>query len=262
MQQDDLKEEEKGQKQLQKRQRREEALFLSAMQNLIALCHISRGTAREVLRRLTSGTTAGGSSTKSGGSGNNAKGRFGGGNKTNDGTSWMIQLFQQRHEGASSSYKPQVECLRLVCVLLETNDYSILSKMAEVSARLQKQGGKNSKGSGGNVGLAYVALRYGIQRLLELVKRNEKRRENEDCGDIQEQIDAYSQYTTRLLRDIRDTMLPSASPVGENADEGDGAIGSRKGFVLGIGATVSTRLVHRHANPSHFLTVSISILYS
>jgi len=243
--------EKKKERLLQKRQQREETLLLSALQNLIALCHLSNGTAREVLRKVTApvGNAAAGKSKSTPASG--AKGgKFGGNHKAAPagGESWMVQLFQQqqqqqrqRQSMSTASYKPQMECLRLVCTLLETNDYVTLTRLTEVPAGSNdnKQGGKNNKGgnfshsSGGqkkNAGLAYIALRYGIQRLLELEKKSND--EAGGRGEDDDKIDLYAQYTTRLLRDVRDIILPDHR---EDADEGDG--GDRKGFVLGIGAT-------------------------
>ena len=149
------------------RDNREELLLLSALRNLEALCHLSDGTAREVLRRLTVGTArAGGgkddedAGPKGGGGGKGksgvgrkrggvvAGGGAGGGQRRmGDGTSWMSHLFRSpRPSSSSSSYRPRIECLRLVCTLLETNDGAVLSRLAEApsppAARPAPPGGR------------------------------------------------------------------------------------------------------------------------
>lgn len=241
---------------LRKRQEREETLLLSALLNLNALCHLSNGTAREVLRKLsiTSTVSAGNNGPVAKGVGNKgANNKFspGGGGKpgtaggTGDGTSWMIQLFQQKQDVMSTSHhESQVNCLRLICTLLETDDYSTLVRLTEVPAWLNKQGGKN-KGGGAhyhgdkNFGLAYIALRYGILQLLDLIKITSKRLVDDEGegDDVQnEDVDSYAKYTARMLRNIRELILPPPLM-------GDRGGDARKGFVLGTGATVSNMLL-------------------
>ncbi|KAL7554426.1 hypothetical protein ACHAWF_017849 [Thalassiosira exigua] len=226
---------EKKQRQLRKRQQREDDIFLSAVQNLIALCYLSNGTAREVLRILTTGPSA----PSKRGAGSASKGNISVGPKANSGTRevalWMVQLFQHRLD--VPSFNPQVECLRLVCTLLETKDYVVLSRISEAP----RQGSNKGKGKGGNhsagdVGLAYIALQYGIQRLLEVGKGQEKNLENEeerisDEGD--NHIQSFAWCMARLLRNIRTIFLPSVSGEG-NSNNGRNA---EKDFLLGVDST-------------------------
>ena len=230
----------------EKKHQREEKLVLSAMHNLIALCHLSDGTAREVLRQLSVVPSAGSSSKKlTAGKGGGKSSKIGDGST---GISWMVQLFQLMMQSKPSSslslsYQPQIECLRLVCTLLETNDDTIVSRLCTVP--ITKQGGNIKRkgksvvgGSSGeqqkNIGLVYIALRYGIQGLLDIDKIGNDS-EDEDEGR-REHMDNYARYMTRLLRDVKAMLLPHPSKGSDNNTE---LGGSRNGFVLGASTTVS-----------------------
>ena len=222
---------------------REELLLLSCIRNLIALCHLS-GSAREVLRKLTIGTIT---TTSTSAADNdvgrskkeNASAKLGGKGKgtihrpTNiaDGTLWMEHLFRSQSSSSSSSalitstssYRARIECLKLVCALLETKDDVILSRLIEIppsssssssspssSATVKQRGYSkkctsvvNTKGSNErkNYGLAYIALRYGMHELFELGK-------NDDHAIIhQRQKILFARYMTRLLQDVRSIIL-------------------------------------------------------
>jgi hypothetical protein len=194
-----VKENEKQQLQDEEQLQREAKLFLSALNNLIALCHLSNGTAREVLRRLvmTTPTTAETTSKRNADKENKP---VAGGDAT--ATPWMVQVFQKPH-CSKSIYRPQMECLRLVCTLIETEDYLIISRLMEHPSS-GKQGGGRSKGwsrGGGsdkNDSLARIALRFGMQRLLELVNDRAN-----DRGNMM-----YASYIARLLLGVREIILP------------------------------------------------------
>jgi hypothetical protein len=267
------------------RDNREELLLLSALRNLEALCHLSDGTAREVLRRLTVGTArAGGgkddedAGARGGAGGGKEKfgvgrkkvgvvaggGAGGGQRRMGDGTSWMSHLFRSPRpsSSSSSSYRPRIECLRLVCTLLETNDGAVLSRLAEApsppAARPSPPGGRgrgggnenggppppssSAAGGGGerDFGLAHIALRYGVQGLFELYRgeedRGKKGGEDED-DDVRKQIDSYAGYMTRLLRDVREIILATTSSGCEHA-RGNNSGGGKRGNILGIDAKV------------------------
>eukprot|EP00985_Skeletonema_marinoi_P025056 scaffold17989_cov85-Skeletonema_marinoi.AAC.4 len=117
---------ERVQRRLMKQQSREQALLLSALYCLTSLCHLSNGTAREVLRRLSNGSSGGISTTvkdaipssaavgHSGGGGGKFAGKGSPSGTADSGTEWMVQLFQQGNKSLSStSIKPLVECVRL-----------------------------------------------------------------------------------------------------------------------------------------------------
>lgn len=279
----------------QKWQQRQEKLLMSALRNLIYLCYLSNGTAREVVRRLAmnngsvggsgAGAGAGGTTGGKGGKFGSEKGGSGaGGSGSGDGQSWMVQVFQPLHSKNQkqqqqhlptriSSHNMQTECLQLACTLLETRDFVILSRIAEVPTWLIKRGGggKDGKGGGGggggqavntssgggNFGIIYIVLRYGIQRLMELEENNggPNKDEEEDREDIdnekgcfieqKEQNDLlYARYMTRLLRGVRNVLLPSATGKKDDGAEGstgskNNNVGPREGFVIGATATVS-----------------------
>ena len=254
----------------EKKHQREEKLVLSAMHNLIALCHLSDGTAREVLRQLSVVPSAGSSSSKKLTAG---KGGGGKSSKIGDGStgiSWMVQLFQlmmQSKPSSSLSYQPQIECLRLVCTLLETNDDTIVSRLCTVP--ITKQGGNIKRkgksvvgGSSGeqqkNVGLVYIALRYGIQGLLDIDKIGGNDSEDED-EDRREHMDNYARYMTRLLRDVKAILLPHPSKGSDNNAE---LGGSRNGFVLGAGATVSVLFCVSQLEIIHSILSNVFLLSS
>ena len=258
---------------LEKKHQREEKLVLSAMHNLIALCHLSDGTAREVLRQLSVVPSAGSSSSKKLTAG---KGGGGKSSKIGDGStgiSWMAQLFQlmvqiKPSSSSSLSYQPQIECLRLVCTLLETNDDTIVSRLCTVP--ITKQGGGTIKrkgksvvgGSSGeqqkNIGLVYIALRYGIQGLLDIDKIGGNDGEDED-EDRREHMDNYARYMTRLLRNVKEILLPHPSKGSDNNAELDG---SRNGFVLGAGATVSVLFCVSQLEIIHSILSNVFLLSS
>ena len=239
------------QRRLMKQQSREEVLLLSALHCLISLCHLSNGTAREVLRRLVANVGGGG---VGGGKSSTAKinvpsaGSHGGGGKTADGggTEWMVQLFQQGNKSSlsqsSSSNKPQVLCVRLVCTLLETQDFIVLSRLL---AEVPSPGWATKRGGGkkdvGNFGVGHVALRYGIQRLLDIVRRSSRQSEHGDDDDDDEKSvedDVFAECIARLLRGVNGIILPSSETKNQNANDN----GSKKhnkggGFVLGMGVT-------------------------
>jgi hypothetical protein len=267
----------------------EEILLLSSLRNLTALCHLSTGTAREVLRRLsigtiddedgggrTDGTSAAirlsGSGTAAVARGGGAGGGGGGmgiGRRPGDGTSWMAHLFRsQPTRSSTSSYRSRIECLRLVCTLLETNEGAILSRLAEVpcppppprSSSIGRRGGvgdnRNGRpvrsssssvaaavaGKGGEFGLAHIALRYGMQSLLE-IDEMDCRGKVEGDDDSRRQINSYACLMTRLLRDVREIILPPVMG-GENTRRIDGG-GDKKGGVFGIDAKVLIDLLFR-----------------
>jgi hypothetical protein len=206
---------------------REAKLFLSSMNNLIALCHLSTGTAREVLRRLmlpTTTATKAETTSKRNIDKLKQKPFIGGGNKPGAGgsvtTPWMLLVFQNRH-CSKSMFRTQLECLRLVCTLLETKDHMIISRLIDTSSSVkQGSGGGRSKGpSGGcgsakNVSLAYVALQNGMQRLMDLV--------NDDGMDRESRL--FARYIARLLRNVSEVVLPHSSEGSSIADKsGDGS---------------------------------------
>ena len=201
----------------------------------------------------------------------------------NDGTmSWMVQLFQQTHNPttktiASISYRPQIQCLKLVNVLMETKDYTILSRLCEVppspynykkqqQQQQQKGGSNNSKGTATvsenykkeqkkNVGLTYIALRYGIQNLLvQIEKGTDKKKSATDVvmtavhdegikdrqkgAKEEKEINLYAQYVIRLLRNVIDILLPPSS---NSSNVGGSEVGGGgDGFVIGHDVTVSS----------------------
>jgi hypothetical protein len=267
----------------EKQRQREELLLLACLRNLIALCHLSDGTyAREVLRKLTIGTIStntsittdndnGGCSKKE-----NASSRGGGKGKGTihrpttttsgaDGTLWMEHLFRYRSSLSTSSittslssctmsYQVRIECLKLICTLLETKDDAILSRLIEIppstvvtisSSAIGKQQRSyskkgehstssvinNNKGSNNekkNYGLAYIALRYGMHELFELGK-------NDDVDDDiihQRHKGLFARYMTRLLQDIRTIILASLDDCKVRSSNNDGR--KRSNTALGI----------------------------
>ena len=248
-----------------RRHRREERLALAALRNLRALCHLSVGTAREVLRKVTGGTDGHDSSKRASGAGNkDAEGEKFSGQKTaaiagtsreGDAASWMTCLLRQEHGSSTPSHgEVQTECLRFVCTLLEVNDFIVLSRLTGAPGRSPRQGqaggggggrhrrGHAAAGADRNVGLAYVALRYGIGSLLEVQAEANNDRVASGSDSQQRQYIAYAHCVTRLLRNARDILLPGPSP--GNAQCGKSASGDKAGFVLGITTTVST--LRRH----------------
>eukprot|EP00804_Cyclotella_cryptica_P013520 CCRYP_017246-RC/>CCRYP_017246-RC protein AED:0.15 eAED:0.15 QI:74/1/1/1/1/1/6/1144/2412 len=242
------------QTQWEKKRHRDGILLASVIRNLRVLCYASIGTAREVLRRLTMGSATSATTKnlpatgtiKAGGKvgGSNVKGGSGGE------TSWMIQLLQEkrhslRSTSTSSSYHhtPQVECLNLVCTLLETNDYTILSRICQAPVWSMKQGSRRggksdgrgannlSSTSGGNYCLLYTALRYGIQHLIDDYS-------DMNCAmdsEVDNQNGLFARSLTRLLRDVREILLPNDG--GEISEAVDRANQRDEGFILGVGAT-------------------------
>jgi len=193
-----------------KQQQREEALLLSSINNIIVLCHLSNGTAREILRKLTIVPS---SSSKSTSTNTKGGGKFNNKNVKSEGGDWLVQLLQQHSSTTKSktSYQIQIQCIRLVCILFETQDYMILSKLCEAPSALgssrgvSKGRGKSNNTNQGNEkkkGLAHIALRYGIQALLEGEKSSTDSDKEEENG-----IKLYAQYMVRLLRNIRTILL-------------------------------------------------------
>lgn len=280
-------------KQHNQQQHREEKLLLSSMYNLIALCHLSIGTAREVLRKLMTINNvapthddAASANTNTWKGKNKLMSNYGRNNK--DGTmmsSWMVQLFQQTNNissttiATSCSYRPQIQCLKLVNVLMETKDYTILSRLCEIPSppynnskkQQQKGGGSNNSSSkegttykkeqkkNKNVGLIYVALRYGIQNLLVQIgeKSTDKTKisaaidNSMTAVDVEEikvlpkgrgkekkEMNLYAQYVIRLLRNVIDILLPSSSNSSNNGSSKEEV--GEDGFVIGHDVTVSS----------------------
>ena len=233
--------------QWQKRQRRDGVLLASALRDLRALCYISIGTAREVLRRLTAASGAVSKTASSDGAkigGKTSRSSKGG---PGDGTSWMVELFHQKfpvsnESFSSSSNNPQVECLNLVCILLETKDYAIVSRMCQAPAwslkhsnRASKSDGKGIDGfsSGGNFGLLYIALRCGIQHLIG----DSVHESGGNDASIQYQSELFARGVIRLLKDIREILLPGNKI--ESSNEFKRANRQSGFFFLGAGSTVS-----------------------
>jgi len=240
---------ERVQRRLMKQQSREQALLLSALYCLTSLCHLSNGTAREVLRRLSNGSSGGISTTvkdaipssaavgHSGGGGGKFAGKGSPSGNADSGTEWMVQLFQQGNKSSSStSIKPLVECVRLVCTLLETQDFIVLSRLTEVPSpgwATKRGGGKKDVG---NFGIAQIALRYGIQRLLDIVRQSQT---GNDDGDDERSVDddIYAECIARLLRGVNFVILPSSETKNQNVKGGSSKKDNKGGFVLGMGAT-------------------------
>lgn len=220
------------QRRLMKQQSREDALMLSAFHCLISLCHLSNGTAREVLRRLTSAAAAGGSAKSSASHGGDGKSVGKGSSSGNVDADWMVQLFQQGKNSSMPSNKLQTECLRLVCTLLETQDYIVLSRLTEVSSPdwAGKRGG--GKKDVGNFGVEN-ALRYGIQRLLSVAKYQQEKEEEEEERDDND-IDAYAICIARLLRGVNGIILPPFE-MKDHTNVNSG--GKKSTFVIGMGTT-------------------------
>lgn len=237
---------------LMRQQSREEALLLSALHCLTSLCYLSNGTAREVLRRLSS--NGGGKSTaakdtvpsSSAAPGAGGGGKFAGkgstGGNADGGTEWMVQLFQQGSKMSSSSLsttiKPSVECVRLVCTLLETRDFMVLSRLTDVPSPgwTTKRGGGGGKKDVGNFGIGHIALRYGVQRLLDLVRQSQANHDEED-DDESVSNDVYAKCIARLLRGVNGIILPSSETENRNGNKGNSKKESKSGFVLGMGVT-------------------------
>ena len=171
---------------MEEQHKREESLLVAVLQNLVALCHVSVGTAREVLRQITAVTDT----KKSEKSPNKW---------TYDGSSWMSNLFSQK-TGTYSSLEPQVECLRLICTLIEKRDAQILSRLTEVPLWMARNNASGQKKGSvdKNLGLAYVALRNGVQLLLGL------RHKSKDDDEFQ----ALARVISRLLRAVRNSVIP------------------------------------------------------
>lgn len=232
------------QQRLRKEQSREQALLLAALHCLTSLCHLSNGTAREVLRRLSngrgnvSGTTGkvkdvvSAATARKDGSGGNADG----------GTEWMVQLFQRGNQSSSTlstTIKPLVQCVQLVCTLLETQDFIVLSRLTEVPSPggwATKRGGKKDLG---NFGMGHIALRYGVRNLLDIVQQK-RQGDHDDVGDDDTDDDSYAKCIARLLRGVNGIILPSSSSEGENQKVNSGSSSKKDnkgGFVLGMGPT-------------------------
>jgi len=200
----------------QKKQQREESLLLSSMNNIIALCHLSNGTAREILRKLTIVPSSSAKATT-----NNTKGgKFNNKSVKSEGGDWLVQLLQLSSNITKSktSYQIQIQCIRLICILFETEDYMILSKLCEAPSAALSSGsgkgrGKSNTTQGANEkkkGLAYIALRYGIQALLE----GEKSSTTADTDKEKEHMKLYAQYMVRLLRNVRTILLSNDNEEG------------------------------------------------
>lgn len=228
-------------KRLVKQQSREEALLLSALYCLTSLCHLSNGTAREVLRRLSNNGGGKSTSVKDAIPSSSAAGGVGkfagkGSGNTDVGTEWMVQLFQHGSKSSlSTTIKPMVECVRLVCTLLETRDFMVLSRLTDVPSpgwATKRGGGKKDVG---NFGIGHIALRYGVQRLLDTVRQ----RQGDHAGDDDENVDSdiYAECIARLLRGVNGIILPSSETENQNANNGNSKKDSKGGFVLGMGAT-------------------------
>jgi hypothetical protein len=229
VQQQQLEKHQRHQNRWEKQRRRDGVLLTCAIQNLRTMCFVSIGTAREVLRRLSMAGSA--ASTKSSATVGNTKSR---GKPSDakgvllDGTNWMAQLLQQKppsiETSSSSTYcNPQVECLHLVCTLLETKDYTILSRMCQAPSCTLKQG--NRSGKADSFGLLYVALRYGMQYLLDSLKNEE------ETAWHNGQIKSFALSIGRLLRDVKLMLLP---PSDKKVNE------RNEGFILGASSTVSS----------------------
>jgi len=205
---------------MEEQHRREESLLVAVLRNLIALCHVSVGTAREVLRQITAVTDT----KKSEKSPNKW---------TYDGSSWMSNLFSQKI-GTYSSLEPQVECLRLICTLIEKRDAQILSRLTEVPLWMARNNASGQKKGlvDKNLGLAYVALRNGVQLLLGL------RHKSKDHDEFQ----ALAKVISRLLRAVRNSVIPRGgnAKIGRHDDTfADHAIDLFSGEVLRILTTLA-----------------------
>ena len=222
----------------EKMQRRDGVLLTCALRNLRTMCFVSMGTAREVLRRLSmASSTTSKNDPNSAGPKSRGKNAVKGG--PTDGINCMAQILQQMPSllGSTSSSEycnPRVECITLVCTLLETNDYNILSRMGQAPAWTLKQSSRSTKSDGkaGNLGMLYVALRHGLQYLL-------------DTASIVEESDAehgksepFAQSITRLLRGVKEILLPTKG--GGDAKKDAKGNQRNEGFILGAGATVRT----------------------
>ena len=229
------------QRRLMKQQSREQALLLSALHCLTSLCHLSNGTAREVLRRLSNGR--GGGIGKSSSAvkdavppvaGEKFMGKDSPGGNADGGTEWMVQLFQQGNKASllSTTIKPLVECVRLVCTLLETQDFIVLSRLTEVPSPgwATKRGGKKDLG---NFGIGNIALRYGVQHLLDIVRQSQADDdENEGVDD-----GSYAECIARLLRGVNGIILPSIEGKNQKVNSVSSKKDNKGGFVLGMGPT-------------------------
>ena len=237
---------ERVQHRLRKEQSREEALVVSAIRCLNSLCYLSNGTAREVLRRLvisgSNGSSGGGSGRKEGvpqkfgkgGSSSTSGGGDGGG------TDWMIQLFQQLgNKSSSSSIQPLVECVKLVCTLLETQDYIVLTRLTEVSTpgwTSKRSSGGGGKKDTGNSGMGRIVLRYGIRHLLDIARGSNGNDVHGKDGEVNADKDNYAECIARLLRGVNGITLPSSKSKNESVNGGK-KDNSNAGFVLGMSAT-------------------------
>lgn len=217
----------------EKRQRRNGVLMACALRNLRTMCFVSIGTAREVLRRLSMT----GNSSKSTNDGQKPKGKTGDKGSPVDGPNWMTQLLQSKpvsieNSSPSEHCNPQVESLNLLCTLLETKDYVILSRICQAPARSSKQGNCGAKENNtDNLGLLYIALRNGIQCLLdEYALVGDEHETSRQCG-------LFAQSLRRLLKGVKHVLLPISTK--ESSLRGDKARLRSEGFILGAGATVS-----------------------
>lgn len=208
----------------EKTQSRDGILLTCAIVNLRAMCCISMGTAREVLRQLSMANV---STSKHDSAANKSRAKPGVNAKggSTDCTHWMVQLLQQNSNlnNAASSLEycnPQIECISLVCTLLETKDFTILSRLSQAPTWSVKQGNSRvgeSDGKTDNFGLLYIALRYGMDSTLD--------------GN-----ESFTQSMSRLLRGMREILLP---PNKDSYTEGGANENQRSDeFILGAGATV------------------------
>ena len=231
-------------------QRRGGVLLTCAIQNLKVMCFLSLGTAREVLRRLSITNSVASKNVSAAGNKSKVKSSHNTKGQPFDGTNWMVQLLQQKplstgNTQASEYCNPQVECLNLVCTLLETKDYAILSRMGQAPPWSLKQ--SNRAGRIDNSGLLYIGLRYGMQYLLESINHSNDGKQHSD------ELDRVSQSFGRLLRGVRDNLLPIKKEVNDKRSNQ-----RIEGFILGVGATVRE---HLHGVRSIMLTDALFVLY-
>ena len=213
------------QKRWEQIQCRDGILLTCAIQNLRTMCYISIGTAREVLRQIsTANVSASKHDSAAAANKSRSKPRVNAKGESTDGTHWMVQLLQQNSTStnAASSLEycnPQMEGISLVCTLLETKDFTILSRLGQIPTWSVKQGNNRAGKSDGktdNLGLLYVALRYGLDSTFD---GNER----------------FTRSISRLLRGVREILLPAKE--GDYPDRGANEKRSDE-FILGVGATV------------------------
>ena len=219
----------------EKIQHRDGVLLTCALRNLKTMCFVSMGTAREVLRRLSVASSS--ASKNDHGTGPKSRGTNGAKGGPTDGINWVAQILQQNPSsfGSTSSSKycnPHVECITLVCTLLETNDYNIMSSIGQAPAWTLKQSGRGGKTDGrvGSCGILNLALKWGLQYLLDTTSAMEESEADHNESKV------FARSLARLLRGVREILLPRKERYDAKKDTKRNQ--QNEGFILGAGATV------------------------